>query len=180
MDNHSVLILPGWQNSGPLHWQTLWEQQDPRFKRVQQQDWEMPKREDWLEQISEEVSRTAGPVVFVGHSLGCIGMAHWCHQSAPNGKVKGALLVAPADVDRPDAPGQLKDFAPIPRQRFSFPSIVVASSNDPYLAINRARELAEAWGSTLIEIGSAGHINSESGLGDWPEGKRMLRRLLES
>ncbi len=180
MDNHSVLILPGWQNSGPLHWQTLWEQQHPQFKRVQQQDWEMPKREDWLERIGEEVSQATGPVVFVGHSLGCIGMAHWCHQSAPNGKVKGALLVAPADVDRPDAPGQLTDFAPIPRQRFPFPSIVVASSNDPYLALGRARELAEAWGSTFVEIGSAGHINSESGLGDWPEGKRMLRRLLES
>jgi predicted alpha/beta hydrolase family esterase len=180
MANNSVLILPGWQNSGPSHWQTLWEQQHPGFRRVQQQDWEEPKRADWLHRITEEVNQATDPVVFVGHSLGCISMAHWCQSPAADGKVKGALLVAPADVDRADAPSQLKDFAPIPKQRFPFPSIVVASSNDPYLAVNRARELAEAWGSTFVEIGSAGHINGESGLGDWPEGKRMLRRLLGS
>jgi len=178
--NTTVLVLPGWQNSGPLHWQTLWEQQNHGFKRVLQQDWETPRRCDWVARIAEELRQAPGPVVFVGHSLGCIAVAHSC-QSAPSeiNKVRGALLVAPADVDRADMPAQIRDFAPIPCRRLPFPSMVIASNDDPYLTIERAQELAEMWGGQFLNIGSAGHINSESGLGDWPDGKRMLRRLLE-
>jgi hypothetical protein len=178
--NNTVLVLPGWQNSGPLHWQTLWEQQNPDFKRVHQADWETPKRRDWVNNITQAVLEAPSPIVFVGHSLGCIALAHWFFM-APElvYRVKGALLVAPADIDRDDMPLLLKDFAPIPRQPLPCASVVVASRNDPYLTQESARDLAEVWGSSLIEIGDAGHINSESGLGDWPEGKRLLRRLME-
>jgi prephenate dehydrogenase len=176
----TVLVLPGWQNSGPRHWQTLWEQQNPIFLRVQQRDWEFPHREWWLERITAEVKQAPAPIVFAAHSLGCIALAHWCKAApAEVGKIKGALLVAPADVDRTDSPKQLKDFAPVPRDLLPFPSIVVASSNDPYLAPERAREFARAWGSRFVDIGPVGHVNGESGLGDWPEGKRLLRHLIE-
>jgi prephenate dehydrogenase len=176
----TVLVLPGWQNSGPRHWQTLWEQQNPIFLRVQQRDWEFPHREWWLERITAEVRQSPAPIVFAAHSLGCIALAHWC-KAAPGevSKVKGALLVAPADVDSKDAPKQIKDFSPAPHELLPFPSIVVASSNDPHLKPERAREFARAWGSRLVDIGPAGHINGESGLGDWPEGKRLLRHLIE-
>jgi prephenate dehydrogenase len=176
----TVLVLPGWQNSGPRHWQTLWEQQNPIFLRVQQRDWEFPHREWWLERITAEVKQSPAPIVFAAHSLGCIALAHWC-KAAPGevGRIKGALLVAPSDVDRSDSPKQLKDFAPVPRDLLPFPSIVVASNNDPYLAPERAREFARAWGSRYVDIGAAGHVNGESGLGDWPEGKRLLRVLIE-
>lgn len=176
----TVLVLPGWQNSGPRHWQTLWEQQNPIFLRVQQRDWEFPHREWWLERITAEVKQAPAPIVFAAHSLGCIALAHWC-KAAPGevGKIKGALLVAPADVDSKDAPKQTKDFAPVPRDPLPFPSILVASSNDPYLKLERGHELARAWGSRFVDIGAAGHINGESGLGDWPEGKRLLRHLIE-
>ncbi|HKR96344.1 MAG TPA: alpha/beta hydrolase, partial [Candidatus Angelobacter sp.] len=176
----TVLVLPGWQNSGPRHWQTLWEQQNPIFLRVQQRDWEFPHREWWLERITAEVKQAPAPIVFAAHSLGCIALAHWC-KAAPGevGKIKGALLVAPADVDGKDAPKQTKDFAPVPRDPLPFPSILVASSNDPYLKLERGHELARAWGSRFVDIGAAGHINGESGLGDWPEGKRLLRHLIE-
>ena len=174
----SVLVLPGWHNSGPLHWQTIWEQESPICIRVQQADWDTPRREDWVKRISEEVSQAPAPIVFAAHSLGCIAVAHWA-QSAPEltGKIKGALLVAPADADRADFPEQIKNFAPIPQRLLPFPSTVVASSDDPYLSLDRARELARIWGSWFAEIGSAGHI--ASGLGDWPEGKRLLRNLME-
>lgn len=177
----TVLVLPGWQNSGPRHWQTLWEQQNPIFLRVQQRDWEFPHREWWVERIAAEVKQSPPPIVFAAHSLGCIALAHWCKTVAPAelSKIKGALLVAPADVDGKDAPKALKDFSPIPRDLLPFPSIVVASSNDPYITLPRARELARAWGSRFVDIGAVGHINGESGLGDWPEGKRLLRHLVE-
>jgi len=177
----TVLTLPGWHNSGPLHWQTLWEQQNQGFKRVQQRDWETPKREDWLTNICEEVNAAPGSVVLVGHSLGCIAVAHCCQiRSAEISKIKGALLVAPADVERPETPREIRDFAPVPLERLPFPSVLITSSDDPWLALDRAGEMAEMWGSSFVNIGSAGHINSESGLGDWPEGKRILRRLLEA
>jgi predicted alpha/beta hydrolase family esterase len=83
------------------------------------------------------------------------------------------------DVDGKEMPRQIKDFSPIPRRLLPFPSIVVSSSNDPFLTVDRARELARDWGSRLVDIGPAGHINGDSGLGDWPEGKRLLRHLIE-
>ncbi len=176
----TVLVLPGWHNSGPRHWQTLWEQQSPIFLRVQQRDWETPHRSWWLERITEEVKQAPAPIVFAAHSLGCIAVAHWA-EKAPElvNKIKGALMVAPADVERKDSPPQLKDFVPIPNKLLPFPSIVVASNNDPFLTTNRAREMARLWGSRYVDAGPAGHINGDSGVGDWPEGKRLLRLLLE-
>jgi len=176
----TVLVLPGWQNSGARHWQTLWEQQNPIFLRVQQRDWEFPHREWWLERITAEVRQAPAPIVFAAHSLGCIALAHWCKaEHAEAAKIKGALLVAPADVDGKDSPKQFKDFSPVPKELLPFPSVVVASTTDSYLSIARAREFARAWGSRFVDIGPAGHINGESGLGDWPEGKRLLRHLIE-
>jgi len=177
----TVLVLPGWQNSGPRHWQTLWEQQNPIFLRVQQRDWEFPHRDWWVERINAEVKQAPAPIVFAAHSLGCIALGHWCKSASPAdlAKIKGALLVAPVDIDGKEAPKQTKDFAPASRDLLPFPSIVVASSNDPYISLARAREYARAWGSRFVDIGAAGHINGESGLGDWPEGKRLLRHLIE-
>jgi len=176
----TVLVIPGWQNSGPRHWQTIWEGQSPIFLRVQQKDWEFPHREWWLQRISEEVHQAPAPIVFAAHSLGCLAVAHWCQVALEDvSKIKGALLVAPVDVDGKEMPRQIKDFAPIPRRLLPFPSIVVSSSNDPFLSVDRARELARDWGSRLVDIGPAGHINGDSGLGDWPEGKRLLRHLIE-
>lgn len=176
----TVLVLPGWQNSGPRHWQTLWEQQNPIVLRVQQRDWERPHRSWWLERITEDVKQAPAPIVFAAHSLGCIALAYWC-QTSPDlvSKVKGALLVAPADVDRKDTPEQIKDFYPVPTHLLPFPSILVASNNDPFLTPERAREIARTWGSRFVDIGAAGHVNGDSGLGDWPEGKRLLRLLIE-
>jgi len=180
MNQANVLILPGWQNSGPLHWQSIWQDQNPSFRRVEQSDWETPRLEDWLQNIHAEVHRATAPVVFVAHSLGSVTVAHWAMTSmARAGRVKGALLVSPADVNREDMPSQLKNFAPVPLQQLPFPSTVVASSNDPYLSVQRARVFAGAWGSQFFDIGPAGHINGESGLGDWPDGKRLMRLLLE-
>lgn len=177
----TVLVLPGWQNSGPRHWQTLWEQQNPIFLRVQQRDWEHPHRAWWMERITEEVKQSPAPIVFAAHSLGCIAVAHWSQTAPPDmaAKVKGALLVAPADVDRKDSPVQIRDFHPVPKKLLPFPSIVVASNNDPFLTLERAREIARTWGSRFVDIGAAGHVNGDSGLGDWPEGKRLLRLLIE-
>src|SRR5258708_4837587 len=139
MNQSSVLILPGWQNSGPQHWQSIWQEQNPEFRRVEQRDWLTPRKEDWVNNISDELRRASTGVVIVAHSLGCIATAHWAQTPmAKYGMVKGALLVAPADVDREDMPYQIKDFGPVPLRQLPFPSMVVASSDDWYISVQRA------------------------------------------
>lgn len=174
----SVLVLPGLNNSGPKHWQTLWEQGEASFRRVQQKDWVTPQLSDWIEGISREVVRARPPIVFAAHSLGCIALAHWTQSASPEllSRTKGALLAAPADVDRPECAEPIRNFRPVPRGVLPFASIVVASSDDPYTPLARAREFAGFWGSRFVDIGPADHIATN--MGDWPEGKRLLRTLI--
>jgi predicted alpha/beta hydrolase family esterase len=173
----STLYLPGLGNSGPGHWQTLWEAADADGRRVMQADWDEPDPDAWHERLEAAVREAAAPLVLVAHSLGCVLSARWA-QSGSTGKVTGALLVAPPDVDAAEhTVPEIFPFAPMPLEPLPFRSIVVVSDDDPYGRIERQREFAAAWGADLVEIGSAGHINAESGLGHWPEGKALLDRL---
>lgn len=169
-----VLTLPGWQSSGPDHWQTHWERLDARVTRVEQDDWEAPRRDEWLARLRSKLS-VDEPTVLVGHSLGCILAVHAAGE-APG--VVGALLVAPSDPERPGLPDTLRSFTPVPLRRLPFPSIVVASRDDEYCTMERSRQYAEAWGARLIDAGARGHLNSATKLGTWPEGRTWLRELL--
>jgi predicted alpha/beta hydrolase family esterase len=171
-----VLIVPGWGDSGPQHWQSLWEQANPGFRRVIQQDWQYPIRAEWVETLTREVRAAGRPAVVVAHSLGCIAVAHCASAGAL--PIRGALLVAPPDVEDPDFPPLSEGFAPVPRARLAFPSIVVASRNDPFTDYERARSLADAWGSRFVDAGNSGHLNSDAGFGPWPLGETLLAELL--
>lgn len=170
-----VLVLPGLSNSGPEHWQSLWEREHPDFRRVEQRDWETPDRREWVETLHRAILAETSPAVLVAHSLGCALVAHWA--ATHGGPVEGALLVAPADVEAPGFPAGVTGFAPMPTVRLPFPSIVVASTNDEYVSVGRARHFAAAWGSRLEVAGPRGHLNSASGLGAWPEGLSWLDDL---
>lgn len=174
------LVLPGYQNSGPTHWQSLWEAADPGFVRVEQEDWDNPGLDAWVGALDRAAGRAAAagrPVLLVAHSLGCTTVAHWATRAgAATGGVLGALLVAAPDIDTVDVP-ELYGFRPVPLQPLPFPSIVVASSDDPYCAPERAAVFAAAWGSRLVEAGALGHVNAGSGLGDWPRGRALLDEL---
>ena len=170
-----VLILPGLFDSGPDHWQTRWELANPSFRRVRQRDWQTPDRSEWVAALHAVISESADPAILVAHSLACSLVAHWA--GAHDGPVRGALLVAPADVEAPDFPEGPTGFAPMPLVRLPFPSIIVSSTNDPYVTPRRAARFAEAWGAELELIGPAGHINSASRLGEWPRGLAFLERL---
>ena len=177
MTTRRVLIVPGLGNSGPQHWQSLWEAEEPGFRRVEQKDWETPDCRDWVPRLEEAVAEAGPEGVIAAHSLGCAAVAHWALQSMRT--VRGAFLVAPSDVEAPWYQGAGPvGFDPMPLQRLPFPSLVVASSNDPYLSLERAREFARAWGSRLVEVGDAGHLNTASGHGPWPEGRRLLEEWL--
>ncbi len=176
MNPCSVLLLPGWQNSGPGHWQTEWERLHGDL-RVQQHEWMRPLRGDWSARLEEVVADASGPVVLAAHSLGCILTAWWAAHTRHAHKVRGALLVAPGDVERPDLAAQIVGWAPIARQPLPFPSVLLGSRNDPYCSFERAQALAADWGARFVDYGERGHINAESGLGDWAEGRALLQSL---
>lgn len=172
-----VLIVPGWRNSGHDHWQTHWQQR-LRARRVQQRDWTSPRRDDWIAGLQDAMQAAAAPVVLVAHSLGCIAIAHWVLGGASawhlRSRIRGALLVAPAYVERSEAAEPLRDFAPVPRLRLPFPALVVASSDDPFCSFERAARFARDWGAGLLALSGAGHINADSGHQRWDDGLALL------
>ena len=168
-----IIIVPGWRDSGPGHWQSLWAEQLPGALRVQQDDWITPSRSAWVAAISRTILEQAGPVVVVAHSLGCIATTHLPPEVAE--RITGALLVAPAD---PERRAVLADFAPAPYQPLPYRSIIVASSNDPYCPVRTAGAYSRAWGAEFVRLQNAGHINLESGFGPWPLGLALLQSLM--
>ncbi|MCL9807538.1 alpha/beta fold hydrolase [Flavobacterium amniphilum] len=172
----TYFIIPGLGNSGPEHWQTFFEQSGDNFKRIQQNDWDSPKCDDWVETIEKTLSTyDLSDVVLIGHSLGCSTIAHW---AAKYGKqIKGALLVAPSDLEAPQYTFPATGFTPIPLDKLNFKTIVVASADDVWVSLERAKFFAENWGSEFINIGDAGHINAASGHTNWTEGLELLKKF---
>ncbi len=174
-----VLLLPGWKNSGPDHWQSRWEALHG-FTRVQQADWEWPRRGDWMAQLEEAVLAEAQhgpPLLLAAHSLGCHLVAAWAAHSQHRHRVQGALLVAPPDAARADMPPHLAGWRQVVRQRLPFAAQAVMGSDNPYCTPERARAMAADWGAPVLELPGVGHINADSGLGDWPAGLALLRSL---
>lgn len=170
------LNVPGLYNSGPRHWQSSWETLHRHsFTRVEQKNWEKPLKEEWVSRLNDYIQQLTGPTILVAHSLGCITVAHWA-ASYESPLVRGAFLVAPADVES-SSKDHFKTFAPVPLAPIAFPSTVIASTNDPYCAIDRAARWAAYWGSRFKCVGDKGHINSDSGLQHWNDGMEYLLEL---
>lgn len=178
-DTIRYLIIPGWQGSSADHWQSHWQQTLPNGTRVEQRDWLTPNREDWVAELQRSIASDPRPTILIAHSLGCITVAHWAANAPVEllRRVRGALLVAPADVERANCPPALQNFAPIPNQNLPFPSQLVGSDNDSAASAARAIELARWWGSDVAIISGAGHINVKSGHQQWEQGFAYLYRL---
>jgi uncharacterized protein len=171
-----VLILPGLEDSGPEHWQTRWLALRPGLRRVEQREWLTPACADWAAALDAAVVAAGPAAILVAHSAACPMVAHWA--AAQHRAIGGALLVAPADADAPSFPRGPTGFAPVPLGRLPFPAVVVASRDDPYVAFPRALAFAAAWGARLVDAGAHGHLNTASGLGDWPLGLALLDGLI--
>lgn len=174
---YRVLLLPGWQDSGPAHWQSRWETLHAH-ERVQQADWHWPRRGDWMARLEDTLLADGRPAVLVAHSLGCHLVAGWAAHSQHTRRVRGALLVAPPDTERPGTPPQLFNWRPLRLQPLPFAAQVVYSSDDPFCDPARAQAFALAWGATPVALGARGHVNAESGLGDWADGQARVRALM--
>ena len=173
---NQYLIVPGLGNSGPEHWQTFFEQSGNNFQRILQKEWDAPDCNDWISTVDTMVVQyDPANTILIGHSLGCATIVHWALKY--NRKIKAALLVAPSDVDAPVYTFPATGFAPLPLQKLPFKTLMVASSNDHWVSIERATFFAGQWGSDIINIGEAGHINAVSGYGPWKEGLSILHSL---
>ena len=173
-----ILILPGLGNSGPGHWQVRWAERMTTAAIVEQADWDEPDLDDWVATIDQACRLTERPIVLVAHSLAVMAVAHAAARLPAN--VRGAFLVSPPDIElNPAVPEETAPFRPVPRDPLPFPSMLVASSNDPYVSLERAVEFANCWGSDFHQAGEAGHINTDSGHGPWPEGLLMFTRLMQ-
>lgn len=180
MSDIRVLILPGRGGSGPDHWQSHWEAAYPDYIRVQQREWDNPTRDEWVETLQTAIAQSDAPTVLVAHSLSVSLVVHWAQKyGAQQPNVQGALLVAPSDVERWDYPVGTQGFAPIPLLQLPFKSIVIASEDDPRVTLERATDLAHAWGSKLELAGKLGHMGSASLLEKWPFGFQHLQILID-
>lgn len=166
---YRILIVPGLHDSGPDHWQTRWQRRYPRCERVEQIDWDSPDLAAWSAQIGSMLRRSVRPAIIVAHSFGCLATMHRALAGAPN--LRAALLVAPPDPDRFGVAPQLQRAPP------ALLSTVIASQNDPWMEAARAAWWAAQWQSGFLNAGSIGHINADSGIGDWSAGLDQLAQL---
>lgn len=172
-----MIIVPGLGGSGRGHWQSYWLGDRRGAVQVEQRDWERPDRDEWVAELHSTVQRATGPVVLVAHSLGCHTVAHWAQRHVA--QVRAALLVAPPDIDHSVSHGApIAGFGPPAADPLPFPAVLAASSTDPWAGIACSRLLAEQWGARFVDLGEAGHVNSEAGFGPWPQGEELLRDLL--
>ena len=173
----NTIIVPGLDGSPDPHWQSWWYSADQNSVSVAQPDWSAVDPRRWDGIIEATIRAHPGSLV-VGHSLGAISLVRLAtrYRSLP---VRGALLVAPADIEEGDGAVRLGHFAPIPRDVLPFPVTVVASRNDPWIEFSRSQELAASWGANVVDLGNAGHINAEAGFGPWPYGMELRDELLK-
>jgi predicted alpha/beta hydrolase family esterase len=169
----ATLILPGLNGSPAGHWQHHWERDHASAIVVGQASWTKPVLDTWLTELEAAIERD-GEIWIVAHSLGCLLAANLARRAVAS-RVKGALLVAPCDLERTESihPGVI-DFGPMPSRRLPFPSIVVGSHDDPYMSFDRLGHFANVWGSDVVDLGEAGHINIASGFGRWERGYHLL------
>ncbi|GAA4019248.1 alpha/beta hydrolase [Deinococcus rubellus] len=174
-----LIFAPGLGGGSPQHWYSLWQQKFGGV-RVEQDDWNAPTPETWAARLSDMVEATPGEVVLVGHSAGVLTIVQYAHLYPVPERVRGAILVAPADPEQPGTLEALRPMAPLPMQPLPFPALVIASENDPYVSFERAAAFAEAWEAELVTVGEAGHLNAESGHGEWEDGEILLGEALHA
>lgn len=179
--NFTYLFLAGYGNSTGDHWQAKWFRQFPNSVWVEQKSWEYPVCEDWVAELDKTLTKINHPVVVIAHSLGCLTFVEWARQHSKicAEKISGAFLVAAPDADAETFPKDIQGYQSSSFESLPVKSLMIASSNDPYVSVERTGFFAKQWGSELMWIGEKGHINSGAGFGDWLEGEKYLRELLE-
>jgi predicted alpha/beta hydrolase family esterase len=169
-----VLLVPGIGNSGPGHWQSLWQANHSDVGRVIQRDWDHPVCDDWVETLDQAVGQAVAPPILVAHSLGCLAVAHWAARSER--PCFALLLVAVPDPSGSAFPKVAIGFATVPLALREYRVTVVSSDDDSYATTTYTEGQVAAWGAEHVRLSQRGHINAASGLGDWADGWAIVNR----
>jgi uncharacterized protein len=163
-----VLLVPGIYNSGPTHWQSIWQHRHRNVARVMQRDWDHPVCDEWVQALDQAIEHAGEPPIVVAHSLGCLAVAHWASRS--DRAIHSMLLVAVPDPDGPAFPAEAIGFAPVPRTLGGRRVTLVSSTDDPYASPSHTARYVADWQAEHVCLGAAGHINGDSNLGEWTQG----------
>ena len=184
--NATVLFVPGLRGHVANHWQTLLARDIQGSRNVPPEPTHPLSRDVRVDNLAREVAAIEGDIILVAHSAGVLITAHWASadRRIAGTRIKGALLVTPADLERPlphgyPTPDELakNDWLPVPRVELPFPSILCASTNDPLATFARTEALSKHWGCDLVNLGDVGHMNPASGFGHWPYALELIARL---
>ncbi len=178
IERHPLVIVPGYRSSGPDHWQTFWENAHPDSRRTAPASFDVLDLDDWVRAVDDAITGCTSPPLIAAHSSGCLATLALAADGRAAGRVTALLLVAPPDPSAPSFPEGGQSFRGVVGHPPDVPAAVVASTNDPYAAVEYPTDLARLCGARLVVVGALGHINAESALGDWPEGQKILADLI--
>lgn len=182
-DRHPWVVVPGIWGSDPDHWQSRWQdERGDAAVRIAPTSWSEPEPEDWDRAITAAVDACARPPLLVAHSLGVLAVADWLAEHAVGHaaeRVVGAFLVAPPDPGAPVFPAEAAAFR-APQRPVAAPTALVVSDDDPYCSADRAVGFAAVLGARVLRVGDRQHVNVASGVGAWPEGRRLLDAFADS
>jgi uncharacterized protein len=172
------LVVPGWGGSDAQHWQRIWAHDDPRFDIVEQDDWDNPQVDVWIERLDRAVHSSDRPAILVAHSLGCHLVARWA-AACDTTPIHAAFLVAPPDIEFAVAHGAapIAPFGPALSTPLPFPTWLAASETDPWAQVEWSSQLAQTWGARFVKLGDCGHVNPASGHGPWAQGLDLLHQV---
>lgn len=179
-----IVIVYGYDGSGPGHWQR-WLEAELRQRGTpvvfpELPDPIAPRKNAWVTALAETVEAASGaPITFVCHSLGCWAVDHLLNERGPLNS-HAALLVAPPSPYLLFEP--VESFLPPPRRTAAWAplaarTLVVGSDNDDFTAAEEFDALARALGVGCQLIPGAGHVNVASGYGPWPFALDWLRSV---
>ena len=169
----TVVFLAGIGDSEQEHWQRHWYRRAQEAVWVEHDDWDVPVCEAWVADLDRTLRATPGPKLIVAHSLGCLLVPEWAAEHE-DPEILGAFLVAVPDPNGSAFPQEAVGFGTRRRNSMPFLSVVVASRDDPYGSLDHARQMAAAWGARFVDVGPKGHINLDSDLGAWDEGRELF------
>ena len=179
----TVLFVPGLRDHVEDHWQTHAARAFPGSVTVAPLTEDRLSRAARVAALDAALQAIAGEVVIAAHSAGCLMVAHWA--LAPSRPIRAALLATPADVEHPLPPGypsyddlSANGWLPIARRPLPFPTLVVASRNDPLARFERVEVMAHDWQAELHDAGEVGHLNPPAGYGPWEDGQGLIEQLL--
>ena len=182
MTEATILIVPGLRGHVAEHWQTLLANRLQKVRTVP------PMGRDNIDcgarcaAIERAVQAIKGDIILVAHSGGAISVAHWALTTRR--PVRAALLATPPDFETPMPDGyptmaelEHAGWLPIPWDPLPFPSVVAASRDDHLARFERVEEMAADWGSDLVDLGAVGHLNPESGFGEWTMAVQLVHDI---